>query len=585
MFKGVKFLFSICYKFSKKFLIYQFLSGIIIAIVPIVTIIMPKFIIDELLGLGRIHIIISLILILVSVNFLGNIIADYFKTQAFINKNIAFKKMQLLLTENLFEADYESIESASFLDLKEKAYKFLYGNGKGFASIFEDFSNSLTSLLQFLGIITIISTLNIWITILLILLVVISGYVDAKYSKKIYDIDMQKAPVERRIMYYMSLTDDFVYGKDIRIYNMKKWIINKYSNVLDQAHVFYKKSFNKLFSNNCLKQFFAFIEQSSMYLYLSYSVLNKSIGLGDFTMYVSAINSFATSMKVLMNNIVTIRQYENYYNELEKFLNMPKKLRIGANKLKKENNYSITFENVYFKYKGQSTYALENISFIISAGEKISIVGENGAGKTTLIKLLLKLYEPTKGNIYINNTNIRNIQYEEYMTIFSVVFQDFKLFADTIKENILLGKNMDLPQINEAIQKSGLSDKISKLPNGLETNLFKIFDDEGVELSGGQAQKLSIARGILKNAPIFILDEPNSALDPRAEYELFNNFNDISEEKTVLYISHRLSSCKFCDKILVLQQGQILEYGHHSELIKENNLYSDLFNMQAQNYI
>ncbi|OON92722.1 MAG: hypothetical protein ATN33_00720 [Epulopiscium sp. Nele67-Bin001] len=227
---------------------------------------------------------------------------------------------------------------------------------------------------------------------------------------------------------------------------------------------------------------------------------------------------------------------------------------------------------------------MNDVSFIINQNEKISIVGENGAGKSTLIKLLLRLYTPTEGAIYFNGMDISKLSYDDYMKLFSVVFQDFKFFALSISDNISFGEGNEA-EILKCLKQSGIDSKINGLPNGIQTNLYKIFDKTGVELSGGETQKLALSKALYKDAPIMILDEPTSALDPRAEYELFQNFNNYTDDKVAIYISHRLSSCKFSDKILVLKAGQLVEHGNHSELLDLNGLYSELFSMQANSYV
>jgi ATP-binding cassette subfamily B protein/ATP-binding cassette subfamily C protein len=224
------------------------------------------------------------------------------------------------------------------------------------------------------------------------------------------------------------------------------------------------------------------------------------------------------------------------------------------------------------------------VSLIIRSGEKLSIVGQNGAGKTTFIKLLCKLYEPQEGEIRINGVNIREYSREEYNRLLAVVFQDFKLFSFSVKENISFYHNSEERKLYHALEKAGLKDRIDKLEQGIETSIYKNFDKEGVELSGGENQKMAIARAIYKDSPIVILDEPTAALDPYAEFEIYTRFNELVSNKTAIYISHRLSSCRFCDHIAVFDHGELVEYGTHKELEGKNGLYSKMWHTQAQYY-
>lgn len=246
-----------------------------------------------------------------------------------------------------------------------------------------------------------------------------------------------------------------------------------------------------------------------------------------------------------------------------------------------------TFENVSFTYPYQNEPSLKNINLKIRDKERLSIVGENGSGKTTLVKLLLRLYEPTDGRILLNGIDVKEIDYKEYLKLFSTVFQDFKIFAFKILDNVtsLENKAADLTGVHNSLEKVGLSSKINALDKGVETYLFKIYEEDGIELSGGEAQKLAIARALYKDAPVVILDEPTAALDPKAEYDIYTKFLSLVDSKTAVFISHRLSSTKFCDRIVVLREGKIVETGSHSELLSQNGYYAELFHMQANFYL
>jgi ATP-binding cassette subfamily B protein/ATP-binding cassette subfamily C protein len=262
-------------------------------------------------------------------------------------------------------------------------------------------------------------------------------------------------------------------------------------------------------------------------------------------------------------------------------------MREGKRLALPDGDYIIEFKNVSFKYAGQNHYALKNVSITIKSGEKLSIVGENGAGKTTFVKLLTRLYDPTEGVILLNGVNIRDIDYEQYQSIMSAVFQDFKLFSFTLKENVALGAAETAydKEIEDCLIRSGFADKLNRLDNGIYANIYKNFEPDGFEPSGGEGQKIALARALYKDAPVVILDEPTAALDPRAEYEIYQNFNNLVKGKTAVYISHRLSSSRFCDNIAVFKFGEIIEYGSHDELMSESGVYAELFNMQAQFYV
>lgn len=249
-----------------------------------------------------------------------------------------------------------------------------------------------------------------------------------------------------------------------------------------------------------------------------------------------------------------------------------------------DNEYEFEFHNVSFKYPASDEYVLKDINLKWRIGEKMALVGRNGSGKTTLIKLLCRLYDPTDGEITLNGINICKYSLEEYMDLFSVVFQDSKLFSFSLAENVAASMNYDSQRVIECVNRSGLSDRLKNMPQGIETCLYKDFDDKGVELSGGEAQKLELARAIYKGSPFVILDEPTAALDPIAENEIYIKFNEVIGTRTAIYISHRLSSCQFCDDIMVLDKGRLVEHGSHHELVAMGGIYSQMWQAQSEYY-
>ena len=272
-----------------------------------------------------------------------------------------------------------------------------------------------------------------------------------------------------------------------------------------------------------------------------------------------------------------------YIHDLIEFTNLPRKNNIKNKIITNDfkNNFTFEFKKVSFTYPGSDKPIFNDFNLKIQSGEKIAFVGFNGSGKTTFIKLLLRLYEPTSGEILLNGINIKDINYSEYLKLFAVVFQDYKLFAYSIKENIVFDQNIG---IQEAILKSGLNEKINSLPNKENTFVYRIFDENGFEPSGGEAQRIAIARAFAKESKICILDEPTSSLDPIAELDIFEKMQQLTKDKTSIFISHRLGCAKKCSRILVFENGEIVEDGNHKELIEKDGLYKKLFNAQSQNY-
>lgn len=269
------------------------------------------------------------------------------------------------------------------------------------------------------------------------------------------------------------------------------------------------------------------------------------------------------------------------------YFDIPQQMYRGSLSVKNcdDNEYCMEFKDVSFQYPGADTYAIRHVNMKFKIGEKLAVVGMNGSGKTTFIKLMCRLYDPTEGEILLNGVNIKKYDYDEYLSVFSIVFQDFKLFSFTLGENVAADNDYDVEKVMESLEQAGFSERLAKMPDGIKTSLYKDFDKTGVEISGGEAQKIALARALYKDAPFIILDEPTAALDPIAEYEIYSRFNNIVSDKTAIYISHRLSSCRFCDKIAVFDNGSIVQRGSHDELVSDKNgKYYELWHAQAQYY-
>ena len=325
------------------------------------------------------------------------------------------------------------------------------------------------------------------------------------------------------------------------------------------------------------------------YGYAAYLALNKAFSIGVFSQMVEAAGGLNRTLEGLVMNVTELFKRCGYAYEFVIFLRYPEVLQKGNRPVPK-GLHTIEFRDVSFAYPGSGHKVLDGVSLRVEKGERLSLVGLNGAGKTTLIKLLCRLYDPEEGQILLDGTDIREYDPEQYRAAFAPVFQDFSLFAFSVAENICLKDEKEITKEERArvlslIGRTGLERMTEKLPRGIDTPLFKLFDSQGVEPSGGEQQKLALARALYKDASVIILDEPTAALDPIAEYEIYRKFNDLIENKTAFYISHRLSSCRFCDHIAVFSGGRVAEYGTHEELVgKEGGLYAGMFEAQAQYY-
>lgn len=584
MFKGIIYLMKYTWRFEKKYIIYSIMNQILQGILTIFALVMPKLIIDALTRQAALERNLILITLFVFGNFIGNNLRTFFSGQCFALKGTVFTQFQAYMAETLSKCDYECLENPEFLNDKEKAKKFLYANGQGFGVVMDNAFNILGKIFVFVGIISIIATLNIWLVLFFIVLLLINAKYEVAKRQAFFEMDMKKAPIERRTSYLINLIEDFQFGKDIRIFGLSDWIVGKAKKHLNESNDFYTGQVKETIKAQYFAALTNMILEGTAYIVFALEVLYKGISIGSFSMYVSAMLKFSSAMRDVMNSLVDIRQFSGYYEALEKYLNVPSTL-YAENKLMVSRKFNcIKFEDVSFKYPGQKIYSLQNVNITINVGDKVAVVGENGAGKTTFIKLICRMYDPTEGRITLDGIDIKDIDYDSYMQMIAPVFQDYKLFSFSIKDNICFDKKESDEAIQNLLENSGLTEKLSTLPNGVNTSIYKNFDMDGFEPSGGESQKIAIARAVFKDAPLLILDEPTAALDPKAEYELYQRFYNMSLGKTALFISHRMASCKFCNTILLFENGKIIEKGTHKEMMEKKGKYFQMFEMQAQYY-
>ena len=374
-------------------------------------------------------------------------------------------------------------------------------------------------------------------------------------------------------------------GKIVRLYGMEEMLAENAAEEVGKTRSYWAGTFDVMRktveANNLMNSLFTI----GSYLLVAVKVVTGAITVGAFTQYAGALNQFGNACFVIINCQVRLRNVCTYMQQFLDFIDMENVHVKGALPVKAQEDgaYELAFENVSFRYPGNEDYVLKDVSCRLNIRGRMALVGRNGAGKSTFIKLLCRLYEPTQGRITLNGVDIREYDEEEYRRLFGVVFQDFKLFSFPVWENITAGFPRQDEKIWEALRQADAAEMVRKLPKQLDTYLYKDLED-GVEISGGEAQKLAIARALYKDAPIVILDEPTAALDPVAEAEIYARFNDMVEGKTGIYISHRMSSCQFCDDIIVFQDGRIVERGSHEELSVLGGIYAQMWNAQAKYY-
>jgi ABC-type multidrug transport system fused ATPase/permease subunit len=574
----------------------KMLLAFLIALIPLslgisfCNIYLPKLVVSEVINGETInHMIITIIalgLIITSLNITNKTIETYM--YAVTSK---FNWAILLLTQKkALHTDYENIEALKYRLLLDKAKQILWMSGydSTLTSMPKNMSRFITNILGYFLFGAIISFASPWITVLLTITALINYFIVKAIQEYQYRHRNDTSILDKKMWYIANNSGKFENAKDIRLYGMNTWFVNIYKSLKKEKMNWDKKFAKRYFTSNIIDALIIFFRDGFAYAVLIYMVLNGSVRIDEFVLYFGAVGSFAGLVGGIFNGFIGINGASLSVCDLRDYLNyIDKNNKSDGFTIESDNvPYEIELSKVTYRYEGADKDTLSDISIKIKAGEKIAIVGLNGAGKTSLIKNICGLYTPSSGNISINGHDKKEFNIYKYYSMFSVVFQDFNFLPVSIA-NIISSKTDDYTDRAKAIRcthLAGLDEKINQLPKGIDSMLDKQLNENGIDLSGGEKQKLLLARAIYKDAPILILDEPTSALDPIAESELYQKYNELTKNKTSIYVSHRLASTRFCNRILYMEDGRIVEDGNHDELIQLNGKYAYLFNIQSQYY-
>ena len=483
--------------------------------------------------------------------------------------------------------DFEQFNDSAF----QERVHFISTMARG-----DNYLNNLTIAFQtisqfvtLMGIIVIITMLNIWLLLVALVMIALQAVLHLarlKYNRK-YNFDTINE--RRKITYATQLTRDIDVKKDIQIFDMGDFILNKVVSIQKKLLTFDKKRIQVGGVIEIMTHLLSISFQVTAYVILGIEAFQGKISIGDFTKGISSLINFMSASTFLTMNILNYGDGIFYLHKYKSFQKFKSKFDRTSDYITFDdidlNHIEIEFRNVSFRYPNSTDFVLKNINLTIKNSEKLAIVGYNGAGKTSFALLLTRMYDPTEGTIYLNGIDIRNIDYKDYMRIFSTVNQDFALLAFSILENISnkeIVTEKEKETIIKLLQDNGMGERIKKMYRELDTPVTKILEPSGVDLSGGEKQKIAIVRALYKNSPVLILDEPTSALDPVAEHKIYQRFAEMSDSRTTVYISHRIYSTRFCDKIAVFDKGEMKEYGTFGELMEQKGLYYDFYQQQAE---
>lgn len=601
--------FRIIYQHYPQMVISRLTSVVWEALTPYVGIYLSALVINELAGnrdVQRLRFLVLLTLGTAALLALGSALLNKWKETYNAGQ---WRSILHILSEKMLDMDFSDLDQLSTAELLSTIRQNQNGGGWGLIAVLGHYENLCSSVLTILGGISLtvslfvsqvsdgssFAYLNHPLAVLLVIAVmlaitfiapVLSNKAGSYWAKFAGDNNLGN----RLFNFFTSIGDDRELATDVRMYHQEK-IGHKYfeykDGIFGSSGVFAHLSWGPRGLLNAASAAVSVAFTGVAYAFVCLKALAGAFGLGSVTQYVASITKVSGGMSDFVATLGKMRNNASFLEVVYEFLDIPNNMYQGSLTVEKRSDrkYYVEFRNVSFKYPGSENYSLRNVNMKFEIGKRLAVVGMNGSGKTTFIKLLCRLYDPTEGEILLNGIDIRKYNYAEYMNIFSVVFQDFKLFALKLGENVASKVDYDKERVVDCLDKAGFMDRLVRMKDGTETYLYKDYNKDGVDVSGGEAQKIAIARALYKDAPFIILDEPTAALDPIAEAEIYSKFNEIAGDKTAIYISHRLSSCKFCDEIAVFNEGAVIQQGTHESLVAdENGKYYELWQAQAQYY-
>ena len=602
--KSVFSAFKEMHRLEKRLVPISVVVAIVMAVMPFVNIWFTSKIID-LLDMGaQINELILYIALAVGINLVLFFFNYFLGDMYYMYRSLMYNKELQNISSKLYKIEYHKLEDSNFKELVHKhseAQDRVFSSFVQFSWMLRDFLSGMITLI--ISVIIIIPLFKIGFTktgntyferpafLLTIfgsiaIMVVIILIVALKMNKAWFKASDEYSQLDRMFYYFLNMFSNYNTGKEIRLYKEQNLIEHAATDILltDGEKLLKKVSLNSAKSSSFIAILGAVVG-FGIYLFIGVKGLYGLFGIGSLVLY---CGSFMQIINGIMKMAATFGKTEemvplvNYYFDIMKTEN---EMTYGGKELDLTDKFEIEFKNVSFKYPGSNNYSLKNINLKINNGEHLAVVGRNGSGKTTFIKLMCRLYDVTEGEILINGVNIKDYTEESINRLYSVVFQDFQMFSLPVSDNISADKKYDRERMLDCLEQANIKDRILNMPNKENSYLYKDIDKTGVEISGGEAQKLALARALYKNSRVVILDEPTAALDPVAENEIYNRFNSFVENKTAIYISHRLSSCVFCSRIAVFDNARLAETGTHSQLLENKGKYSELWNAQAQYYI
>jgi len=586
---NMAFVFRNMIGYDKKLLMFIIIGAICEPLMRYFWSFLPKLILDLIAGDGTRN---ELLMMMVAVTVFQLVLT---MTTTYYHYGVGWRYigarfyMMLKMNRKAMKIDFEHLENPDVMDCYQKAQNACGDNSNGVEGMMRESTRLIESLTTVLLGIGILSTLNVWLVLLMVGIAFLNFLIVNRTNRitkmRVWD---PLATWWRKRWYMQNETTNFDAAKDIRMFGLRGWLTDKYKELNKIRYDAQKVNAKFWFWTSISGNIFWCGSQILVYAWLIGAMVDGKLTIGNFTLYLASSATFFEFVSSLLNGMAGVLARSREVDDFRSFLDFDGgDMNQDGKELERAESYEFVFENVSFKYPKAERYALKNLNLTLQAGERLAVVGLNGAGKSTMIKLLLRLYEPTEGRILLNGVDVREYNKESYYEAFAPVFQQVELFAFPMDENVSMKEpeRTDGERAKECLFAAGLKEKVESLPNGSKTELLKIVYDDGVDLSGGEKQKLALARALYKDAPVVVLDEPTAALDALAEAKLYEDFDKLIGGKTAVYISHRLSSTQFCSHVAMFADGEMVEYGTHTELMERDGAYAEMFKIQAQYYI
>lgn len=589
MFSNAVYMFKVIWNFSKSLFLGKMLLAILNGVIAPLNAYILKILVERITAFDW-NSTLAVIGIIAAVNLTNGVLQAYINRKLGITGDLFRNHLMFEFNSKVVNMDYEILFEPDMIQMKELAFKTIR---EGRAIKYLDILFSCISyVISLASIIYLLSSFSWWVYLIMLGLSSIKIYTVIADKKHNYNISVDMAPINAETSYYMNMLADESYANDMRMFSISRWVISKYEKCITKAHKMLEGLLSGIFKNTVVRNVLSGIETVFLYTFVASQMFFNNMTFADFTMATSALRTFSDSITNITGSLIDLGENSAYVKIYREFMKKKNTIAVpgrGRNiKELPDTRYIFELADVGFKYPGSEKMVLEGLNLQAEKGKFYVIVGKNGVGKTTLVRLLCRLYDPSSGIIRYMNNDLRDLEYKSYRDNIGVVFQDYKYYCLSIAENVAMneydGSEEVIKKISDALNAAGLSEKINSLPKGINTQLGKIFDKEGVLLSGGELQKLALARVLFKNSSVVILDEPSSALDALAEDELIKTFNTALKGKTVFYISHRLSVAKYADKVIFMEDSGIKGFDTHETLLESIKSYRILYESQAKHY-